>query len=482
VGWRWKDGSSHDPYWKGPHVKKLTVICMFALVLAPVSYGFFGSGRKRRRHKARQAEANQRFQESIINSFNVDAMRGAAYDNGLRQLEQMSDLRGQTGAFSDFGVQKSEIPAFRLLSQARGQFSERRGEHTSTSLPFYVASTADDLGFALESVKISEAALKELRSSGGGAAGGFKMMKFLQGLMGKVSQRQKGLVNGMLILVSVPYFATLASAWWMGPNTAMDMTWPMAKEGIAGMIEQVLKRFGKIGMGTSLDSFMPGGGGMGGLGDLGGGMSSFGNLGGGMSLDSFGSGPLGQLNDTLGQVNESLGTSGLSLGDLGSSPGQMIGKVTGHAAGQLAEGLNVGESLGLGTVNLGPLEVDLAEQADRLIQKQIKKAGTQLGENLGQGLEFSGPLGELNDRLGSVNVALGTAGLSLGNAGQTPFQMLNASSRHVGGTLAGAAAESLGVNDLEVGSVPVGGLLQRQIERQGRKVGERALETVTGRD
>ena len=211
-------------------------------------------------------------------------------------------------------------------------------------------------------------------------------------------------------------------------------------------------------------------------------MSSFGNLGGGMSLDSFGSGPLGQLNDTLGQVNESLGTSGLSLGDLGSSPGQMIGKVTGHAAGQLAEGLNVGESLGLGTVNLGPLEVDLAEQADRLIQKQIKKAGTQLGENLGQGLEFSGPLGELNDRLGSVNVALGTAGLSLGNAGQTPFQMLNASSRHVGGTLAGAAAESLGVNDLEVGSVPVGGLLQRQIERQGRKVGERALETVTGRD
>ena len=460
-------------------MKKLTVVCLFALVLAPVSYGFFGSGRKRRRHKARQAEANQRFQESIINSFNVDAMRGAAYDNGLRELEQMSDLRGQSGAFSNFGVQTSEIPAFRLLSEARGQFSERRGEHTSTSLPFYVASTADDLGFALESVKISEAALKELRSSGGGAAGGFQMMSFLQDLLGKVSQRQKGLVNGMLILVSVPYFATLASAWWMGPNTAMDMTWPMAKEGIAGMIEQVLKRFGKIGMGTSLDSFMPGGGGMSGFG---GGASPFGNLGGGVSLDSFGSGPLGQLNGTLGQVNESLSGSGLSLGDLGSSPGQMIGKVTGHAAGQMAEGLNVGESLGLGTVNLGPLEVDLAEQADRLIQKQITSAGTDLGERLGEGLEFSGPLGELNDRLGNVNVALGSAGLSLGDAGQTPFQVLRRVGSHTGGQLVGAAAENLGVNDLEVGSVPVGGLLERQLERQGRKVGERAVERVTGRD
>lgn len=470
-------------------MKKLTVVCLFALVLAPVSYGFFGSGRKRRRHKARQAEANQRFQESIINSFNVDAMRGAAYDNGLRELEQMSDLRGQSGAFSNFGVQNSEIPAFRLLSEARGVFSERRGEHTSTSLPFYVASTAEDLGFALESVKISEAALKELRSSGGGAAGGFQMMKFLQKLLGQVSQRQKGLVNGMLILVSVPYFATLASAWWMGPNTAMDLTWPMAKEGIAGMIEQVLKRFGKIGMGTSLDSFMPGGGGMSGFGNLGGGMSGFGggtspfgNLGGGMSLDSFGSGPLGQLNDTLGQVNESLSGSGLSLGDLGGSPGQMIGKVTGHAAGQMAEGLNVGESLGLGTVNLGPLEVDLAEQADRLIQKQVTKAGTELGERLGEDLEFTGPLGELNDELGNVNVALGSAGLSLANAGQTPFQVLSRVGSHAGGQLAGAAAEGLGVNDLEVGSVPVDGLLQRQLERQGRKVGEKAIERVTGRD
>ena len=238
-------------------MKKLVVVCAFALVCTPLAYGgLFGglSRRKKERHIARQKEANLRFQEQATAFFDADAIPD--YDSNLRELEQLTDLRSQTGAFSQFSSQSSRIPAYRLLEGGGlGGLTQRRGHHTSTSLPFLDTRSQQDLAFKLEAVKISEAALKELRQAPGGAAGGFQMMKFLSKLVKQVSSRQKGLVNSMLVLVTVPYFATLASTWWMGPNTAMDITWPGAKQGISSMIEQVLKRYGRIGAGTNLQNY-----------------------------------------------------------------------------------------------------------------------------------------------------------------------------------------------------------------------------------
>ncbi|MCA8921773.1 MAG: hypothetical protein KDD82_08185 [Planctomycetes bacterium] len=239
-------------------MKKLVVVCTLALLCSPVAYGgLFGglSRRAKKRHIARQKEANLRFQERATAFFDVDAIPD--YDANLRELEQLTDLRSQTGAFSRFSSQSSRIPAYRLLEGGGlGGLTQRRGHHTSTSLPFLDTRSQQDLAFKLEAVKISEAALAELRQAPDGAAGGFHMMKFLDNkLMRQVSSRQKGLVNSMLVLVTVPYFATLASTWWMGPNTAMDITWPGAKQGISSMIEQVLKRYGRIGAGTNLQNY-----------------------------------------------------------------------------------------------------------------------------------------------------------------------------------------------------------------------------------
>ena len=112
-------------------MKKLVVVCAFALVCTPLAYGgLFGglSRRKKERHIARQKEANLRFQEQATAFFDADAIPD--YDSNLRELEQLTDLRSQTGAFSQFSSQSSRIPAYRLLEGGGlgGQRSLRRFE------------------------------------------------------------------------------------------------------------------------------------------------------------------------------------------------------------------------------------------------------------------------------------------------------------------------------------------------------------------
>ena len=125
---------------------------------------------------------------------------------------------------------------------SRGLFGEKKGRHSSLSLPFLDSRNAGDLTHKIEAVKIAEHVLRNLNDAPPGAAGGFKMMKFLYKLIKRVSRSQKGTVTKLLVLITVPYAATLAVSFWMGPTTAMDLTWPGAKKGIVKVLETILKK------------------------------------------------------------------------------------------------------------------------------------------------------------------------------------------------------------------------------------------------
>ncbi|MEZ6187665.1 MAG: hypothetical protein R3F62_21975 [Planctomycetota bacterium] len=452
-------------------MKKLVLVCAFAAAAAPLaSAGLFGSSRAKKIRQ--QREKNQAFQEQVMQFFNVDAVPG--YDADLTSMDSLSSQLGGTGAESAFGAATGDTsPILQMLMRARlsdgrnralasrsagsaiqqhklsSVFGgEREGDHTSTTLPFLDTTDMEDLAYKLETVKVAEAALKELKSSGGGAAGGFKMMKFLNKLMKKVSSRQKNLVNSMLMLVSVPYFSTLASSWWMGPTTAMNITWPGAQQGIGSMIEQVLKKFGRIGMGMNIQDYasqlVSGQAGM----DLSGGLGGLtgGGLGG------------------LGQLNEGLGQAGLSLGDAGKSVGEITGKLGGNLGRELGQGLNVGEQLGLGSVEVAGFEVDLAEQVDRQVTKATQRAGQELGQRVGAGVELPDGLAQVNAGLGKVNGTLRNVGLDLGDAGKSTLQIAG----EVGG-YAGQRVANLSVGTARLGAV--GDVLGSRIEREAAKLG-----------
>jgi len=141
------------------------------------------------------------------------------------------------------------------LMGGAGLFGSRKGKHTSTSLPFLDTRNAGDLAYKIEAVKICEAALKELKDCPDNSVGGFKMMPFLYKLIKSVSSRQKGMVNGMLVLIVVPYVAALAASFGTSPTVAMDATFPAAKRGITTVIEQTLKKYGRIGAGTNIQNY-----------------------------------------------------------------------------------------------------------------------------------------------------------------------------------------------------------------------------------
>ncbi|MCA8924962.1 MAG: hypothetical protein KDD82_24340 [Planctomycetes bacterium] len=428
-------------------MRKFVVVSVCLFVCTPLAYGGLFSGlskKKRRKHIARQKELNQDFQREVTAFFDVDAIPG--YDAGLRQLEQLTDLRSQTGAFSSFRSSAARIPAHRLLEATRAVgggsvFGQRRGRHTSTSLPFLDTRDVGDLTYKIEAVKIVEAALKELQRSPDNSLGGFQMMKFLRKLIGRVSSRQKGLVNSMLVLISVPYLATLSSTWWMGPTTAMDITWPGAKRGVGYMIEQVLKRYGRIGMGMNLQSYasqlVQGGG--------------LAELAGGAGLSAGGA---------LSQLD-------VRLGDAGRSTGELLGNVAGRLGKQAGAGLGVGARLGLGQVSLGKLgEVDLAKRLDREVAGAAGKLARKAGERAGDALEDAGVrAGPLNTQLGRANAVLGEVGLSLDDVGSSAEQL----APKVGGHLGAEAASKLAVGPARYGKP--GELLDRQIRKQGAKLG-----------
>ncbi|MEZ6187668.1 MAG: hypothetical protein R3F62_21990 [Planctomycetota bacterium] len=123
--------------------------------------------------------------------------------------------------------------------------NQREGEHSSPSLPFLDSSDAENLTYKIEAVKIIEHTLKKLKDSAPGAAGGFQMMGFLFKLVQRVAKRQKGMVAAILVLVTVPYAATLATTWMSGPTTAMEIIWPMAKKAIVALGMKLLKKLGR---------------------------------------------------------------------------------------------------------------------------------------------------------------------------------------------------------------------------------------------
>lgn len=138
---------------------------------------------------------------------------------------------------------------------SRGLFGEKKGRHSSLSLPFLDSRNAGDLTHKIEAVKIAEHVLRKLNDAPPGAAGGFTMMKFLYKLIKRVSRSQKGTVTKLLVLITVPYAATLAISFWMGPTTAMDLTWPGAKKGIVKVLETILKKYGRIGGAANIQSY-----------------------------------------------------------------------------------------------------------------------------------------------------------------------------------------------------------------------------------
>ncbi|MCA8921771.1 MAG: hypothetical protein KDD82_08175, partial [Planctomycetes bacterium] len=151
--------------------------------------------------------------------------------------------------------QLPSLPSLGGLPGASGLFGSKRGRHSSMSLPFLDSKSAGDLTYKIEAVKIAETALKELNGAPPGAAGGFKMMKFLYKLIKRVRPRQKGMVVKLLVLITVPYFATLAVSWFTGLTTAMDLTWPGAKKGIVKVLELILKKYGRIGGAANIQSY-----------------------------------------------------------------------------------------------------------------------------------------------------------------------------------------------------------------------------------
>ncbi|MEZ6187667.1 MAG: hypothetical protein R3F62_21985 [Planctomycetota bacterium] len=262
------------------------------------------------------------------------------FDVGLPNLSSIPGINGNVSLGS----------AASTLSNGAGLFGNKEGRHTSTTLPFLDTSNAEDLTYKIEAVKIAEAALKEMQSAPSGAAGGFKMMKFLYKLIKSVGSRQKGLVNSMLVLITVPYFATLAASWWMGPTTAMDITWPGAKQGITTVIEQVLKKYGRIGALTDIGSYATQ------LTSLPGQLTSL----------------PGQLSNLPGQLGSQLGNVGSNLGNLGSQLGSV---------GSLGDLKDVGSQLGNlpGQIQRLPGQVTgLPNQVTRQVTGQVSGV-TQLG-------------------------------------------------------------------------------------------------------
>ncbi|MCA8921772.1 MAG: hypothetical protein KDD82_08180 [Planctomycetes bacterium] len=354
-------------------MNKLIVACVLGVLCVPAAQAGLSS-KKKKRIIARQKQLNAEWQQRFTSFVNVDAVPTfPSTASGLPSLgsngfglevpsvslpSPAASLR--LPGLSPFGGTSfgSTLPGFNVglpnlsptsvmsgipnlpsvgsLSGGAGLFGSKKGHHTSTSLPFLDTRDAGDLTYKIEAVKIAEAALKELKNSAPNSAGGFQMMKFLAKLIKSVGQRQKGLVGGMLVLITVPYFATLAASWWMGPTTAMDITWPGAKQGITTVIEQVLKKYGRIGGAMDIGSYAT---------QLTQGVSHLASLPGQISSLP------GQISSLPGQVSSLPGQISSLPGSVGSQLGGQLSTV-GNGLGNLGSGL--GNVPGInGNVNLG---------------------------------------------------------------------------------------------------------------------------------